>query len=104
MVDNNTDDPFAPPEGTIMRPRPGAGRRTVGQTALALAPATPGAPQSGLPGVGIAAPPPAGSGASLADFIAGTDNPILQSAAALLLLAAKLGAVQQASITTLRQQ
>jgi type VI secretion system protein ImpK len=104
VVDNNTEDPFAPPEGTIMRPRPGAGRRTVGQTALALAPAAPGAPQPGFAGVGIAGPPPAGSGASLADFIAGTDNPILQSAAALLLLAAKLGAVQQASITTLRQQ
>src|SRR5580704_15589564 len=102
MVDNNTDDPFAPPEGTIMRPRPGAGRRTVAQPALA--PAAPGAPLPGFPGVGAAAPPPAGTGASLADFIAGTDNPILQSAAALLLLAAKLGAVQQASITTLRQQ
>ena len=102
MVDNNTDDPFAPSEGTIMRPRPGAGRRTVGQPALTQA--APGAPQPAFQGVSIAGPPPAGSGAGLADFIAGTDNPILQSAAALLLLAAKLGAVQQASIPTLRQQ
>ena len=30
MADQNSDDPFAPPDGTVMRPRPGAGRRKRG--------------------------------------------------------------------------
>ena len=46
----------------------------------------------------------AGAGASLDDFVAGTDNPIVQAAAPLLLLVARLGAVQHVSSTTLRQQ
>lgn len=114
MVDNNSDDPFAAPEGTILRPRPGgAGRRIVAQPGTVpqptLRPAAPGAslPTQGvpLPGTGIADGFPApGSSASLDDFVAGTDNPLLQSAAPLLLLVARLGAVQQVSSTTLRQQ
>ncbi len=114
MVDNNSDDPFAAPEGTILRPRPGgAGRRIAVQSGTIVQPASrtaaPGAslPTQGvpLPGTGIADGfPAAGTSASLDDFIAGTDNPILHSAAPLLLLVARLGAVQQASSTTLRQQ
>ena len=111
MVDNNSDDPFALPEGTILRPRPGgAGRRTAAQPTLR--PAVPGTSSSlGLPFAGVVSVDPDSSpalggagGASLSDFITGTDNPILQSAAPLLLLVARLGAVQQASTTTLRQQ
>ena len=132
MVDNNSDDPFALPEGTILRPRPGgAGRRTAAQPTLR--PASPGgsSPAQGFPfpgTVSIETPAAAGAGvpagdslapggdsladrsvagrsvASLDDFVAGTDNPILQSAAPLLLLVARLGAVQNVSGTTLRQQ
>ena len=111
MVDNNSDDPFALPEGTILRPRPGgAGRRTAAQTTLR--PAVPGASSSqgpAFPGLGSVDPDSSAAaagagGASLSDFSTGTDNPILQSAAPLLLLVARLGAVQQASTTTLRQQ
>ena len=118
MVDNNSDDPFALPEGTIIRPRPGAGRRTSVQPAFR--PAVPGAPPPGFApappsgsdfaGTSTAAPGPgwapgAESGSSLADFVGGTDNPILQAAAPLLLLVTRLGAVQQVGgAMTLRQQ
>ena len=112
MVDNNSDDPFGLPEGTILRPRPGGvGRRVAAQSNTAaqpiLRPAAPGAsfPLQGsvFPGAteGLAMP---GAGASLDDFVAGTDNPLLQSAAPLLLLVARLGAVQQVTSTTLRSQ
>lgn len=114
MVDNNSDDPFGLPEGTILRPRPGgAGRRIAAQSGTAaqptLRPAAPGAsfPTQGssFPGpTGVDGPAVAGGGASLDDFVTGTDNPLLQSAAPLLLLVARLGAVQHVSSTTLRQQ
>ena len=114
MVDNNSDDPFALPEGTILRPRPGgAGRRIVAQPGTAAQPASrPAAagvsfPSQGFPppGTGIVEGPATyGAGASLDDFVTGTDNPILQSAAPLLLLVARLGAVQHVTSTSLRQQ
>jgi type VI secretion system protein ImpK len=107
MVDNNSDDPFALPEGTIVRPRPGGvGRRVAAQPALRPVVPVTASPSVGFPGIataeGLAA---AGVGVSLADFVvAGADNPVLQSAAPLLSLVARLGAVQQVSTTTLRQQ
>jgi type VI secretion system protein ImpK len=114
MVDNNSDDPFGLPEGTILRPRPGgAGRRIAAQPGTAAQPAvrpglpgaafpTQGSPFQGPAGLESAAMP--GVGAGLDDFVAGTDNPLLQSAAPLLLLVARLGAVQHVSSATLRQQ
>ncbi|HUI63033.1 MAG TPA: type IVB secretion system protein IcmH/DotU, partial [Steroidobacteraceae bacterium] len=101
MPDNNSDDPFAPRDGTVLRPRPGAGRRAGAeappQTSVPASPARFAAP-------GGAAPLSGGS-ANLADFIVGARNPILQAAAPLLMLASRLGtAVQQANIATLRQQ
>lgn len=85
-----------------MRPRPGAGRRA--------APAAP--PSSPSPSAGqrplasaAAAPPVEASAADLNEFLGGTDNPVLQAAAPLLILAARLAtSVEQASIPTLRQQ
>lgn len=109
MVDNNSDDPFALPEGTILRPRPGAGRRA-GAAPPVRPPAHGASPHALLSsGPGHTDPDPGsttttGTAASLADFITGADNPILQSAAPLLLLVARLGAVQQVGATTLRQQ
>lgn len=102
MVDNNSDDPFAPRDGTILRPRPGAGRRsasdsTAGRGVMPPGPrfATPNQPTQSF----------GGSSANLADFIVGARNPIIQSAAPLLALASRLAtSVQQANIATLRQQ
>ena len=102
MVDNNSDDPFAPHDGTILRPRPGgAGRQ-------------PGAPAAPSPVINAPRPPvrqstPAAmvpaSGAALSDFVSQTLNPILQAAAPLLTLSARLASsVIQANVTTLRQQ
>lgn len=102
MPANTPDDPSAPPEGTLMRPRPGAGRRG-GPPAAAPSPfAAPG--QRREPGF---APPPAfgAPAGDLSEFLGDAGNPVLQAAAPLLILAARLGtSVQQASIPTLRQQ
>jgi type VI secretion system protein ImpK len=111
MVDNNSDDPFAPPDGTIMRPRPGAGRR-VGASPIPR-PVAANNPQTGfnanVGSVTAISPPegpaPGGAGADFTDFITGSGNRILQCAAPLVLLASKLrSSVQQASTTTLRHQ
>ncbi|HTV80434.1 MAG TPA: type IVB secretion system protein IcmH/DotU [Steroidobacteraceae bacterium] len=98
----DTDDPFAVPDGTVLRPRPGAGRR----------PAAPGAgtafsPSSAAPtrSSGAAGAVVGGRAAPLTDFLGGSRNPILQSAAPLLSLASRFAvAVPQASVATLRQQ
>jgi type VI secretion system protein ImpK len=96
------DDPFAAPEGTVLRPRPGAGRRPAVPGAPApfgAPPAAPVRPAAAMAGGGT------GPAANLVDFIAGTRNPILQSAAPLLSLASRFAvAVPQASVATLRQQ
>ncbi|MGH8137948.1 MAG: type IVB secretion system protein IcmH/DotU [Steroidobacteraceae bacterium] len=102
MVDNNSDDPFAPRDGTIMRPRPGAGRRSAPETAVGPG-AAPQGPRYSAPNAPLQAF--SGSSAALSDFIVGARNPIIQSAAPLLTLASRLGtSVQQANIGTLRQQ
>ena len=91
------DDPFAPRDGTVMRPRPGGGRP----------PGSAAPPGSGAPPRAPPARPPPSSGppAALEDFLAGVRNPILAAAAPLLTLASRLGtSVQQANIGTLRQQ
>jgi type VI secretion system protein ImpK len=100
---DNRDDPFAPQDGTIIRPRPGAGRRTPEGTASSMPPASPPpAPSGAVPGF---SQPPGGATQALADFVGAGGNPILQAAAPLLMLAAKLQTgVQQANIGTLRQQ
>jgi type VI secretion system protein ImpK len=116
MVDNNSDDPFAPRDGTVLRPRPGAGRRSAPETALGAGPAgTPFGSASGVFGPGASLPLPrmsagggvsqSGSNANIADFIVGARNPIVQAAAPLLALGARLAtSVQQANIGMLRQQ
>jgi type VI secretion system protein ImpK len=100
MADHNSDDPFAPRDGTVMRPRPGAGRRSGAETLVGgLAQLSP---RTVLPG---ATPAISGSSGNLADFLVGARNPIIQAAAPLLTLGARLStSVQQANIATLRQQ
>jgi type VI secretion system protein ImpK len=117
MSDTNSDDPFAPRDGTIMRPRPGAGRRSAPETALGVGPVGPSfgsasgvfgpAPSLPLPRMtaGGDLGPGGGSNANIADFIVGASNPIVQAAAPLITLGARLGAsVSQANIGMLRQQ
>ena len=102
---DNPDDPFAPQDGTILRPQPGAGRRagTPGQVSGSGS-ASPFPQPSHGPSISIGQAP-GGTSQSLADFVGGSGNPILQAAAPLLILAAKLQtSVQQANINTLRQQ
>jgi type VI secretion system protein ImpK len=102
MVDGGPDDPFAPQDGTIMRPRPGAGRRT-GQVPVPGGGTGASALQGSLHREPYIAS--SSSNASISDFIIGSRNPILQAAAPLLTLASRLaGTVQQANIATLRQQ
>jgi len=104
MPDNNSDDPFAPRDGTVLRPRPGAGRRAGGPEPATQAPAA-GSPAPRFATAGGSSAQLSGGNANLADFIVGARNPILQAAAPLLMLASRLGtAVQQANIATLRQQ
>jgi len=102
MPTNTPDDPSVPPEGTLMRPRPGAGRRAAPPAAAPSPFAAPGQ----RPVASSAAAPAFGAPAGdLSEFLADAGNPVLQAAAPLLILAARLGAsIQQASIPTLRQQ
>jgi type VI secretion system protein ImpK len=101
MADQHSDDPFAPRDGTVMRPRPGAGRRSATE-ALAGAGLGQPAPRTVLTG---SATTFSGSSGNLADFLVGARNPIIQAAAPLLTLGARLStSVQQANIATLRQQ
>jgi len=120
---NKNDDPFAPSDATILRPRPGAGRRPGGTPA---APSTPTAPpqppspsypyqQPGQPAYGSSGQPayqpaeapryPGGGQAAVADFMSTGINPLVQAASALLVLAGKLrGQVAQADVDSLRRQ
>lgn len=74
-----TDDPFGRPDATILRPRPGAGRRS-GDAAPAARPAAP-AP---APYPESAAPQPA------REILSSGLNPLVQAASPLLLLAGQL--------------
>jgi type VI secretion system protein ImpK len=101
MADQHSDDPFAPRDGTVMRPRPGAGRRSATETLVGASLGQP-APRTVLTGSTTMF---SGSGGNLADFLVGARNPIIQAAAPLLTLGARLStSVQQANIATLRQQ
>jgi type VI secretion system protein ImpK len=102
MAQDNNDDPFAPRDQTMMRPRPGAGRRPG---------ATPGAapPPSYQPAPAVprgpAAPAPAARAASINEFLTTGLNPLVQAATPLLVLAGRLrGQASQADIDALRRQ
>lgn len=106
------DDPFAPSDATILRPRPG--RR----------PAAPGAGPAPAPASGAASGPagglaqpttlraPSGAGPSsaapgpgVAEFVSAGRNPILQAAIPLLVLAGRLrGQIANADVESLRGQ
>ncbi|HEY5809809.1 MAG TPA: type IVB secretion system protein IcmH/DotU [Povalibacter sp.] len=90
---NDFDDPFAPADGTVMRPRPGGQRRLAADPRAASArPAD------------YASPPPSGN-LGVADFISNGRNPILQAAGPLIAVASRLqSTVANADIAALRSQ
>jgi type VI secretion system protein ImpK len=96
------DDPFAPNDATVLRPRPG--RR-------------PGAPQPPPPGAGapsgsqpLPPPPPpryasTAGGPSVGEFISSGRNPLIQAAVPLLVLAGRLrGQIANADVESVRRQ
>jgi type VI secretion system protein ImpK len=101
------DDPFAPSDATILRPRPG--RRPAGAAAPTgpAAAGSPGAASSSqpLPAPRYADAPPPPGGPGVAEFVATGRNPIVQSAVPLLILAGRLrGLVANADVESLRRQ
>src|SRR5688572_19265061 len=89
---NDFDDPFAPADGTVLRPRPGGGRRGAPE----MRPETPRGGRTAEPH---------GRTLSIADFLAGRGNPILQAAAPLIAIASRLqSSVVQADTLSLRAQ
>lgn len=94
MSKDNPNDPFAPHDGTVLRPRPGAGKRAA----------------SGRPGVSESrpsapAPHRAAVPAALHDFMASGLNPLLQAASPLLILMGRVrGMLSHPDIMGLRRQ
>jgi len=95
---NDVDDPFAPAEGTILRPRPGGARRAGAETQpdVVRVPPSRGGGERG---------PAAGGDLNVADFLSGGRNPILRAATPLLTIASRLqSAVAHADVPALRNQ
>jgi type VI secretion system protein ImpK len=112
MSQDKFDDPLAPRDATILRPRPGAGRRPAPPPA-----APPESPRGGEvlppfePTRSVAPTPPptpagaAATAAALGDFTGLAVNPLLQAAVPLLVLAGRLrGQIAQADVDSLRNQ
>src|SRR5262249_20704693 len=94
------DDPFAPADATIFRPRPGR-RPAVPHPGREPPPGPMGAQLAAAPGrylAGVAVP-------SGGEFIAAGGNPVLRSAVPLLVLAGRLrGQIANADVDSLRRQ
>jgi type VI secretion system protein ImpK len=89
---SNFDDPFAPADGTILRPRPG-GRRDAPRSTPAQDTSYPSQPSPALGNV------------SLNDFVVGGRNAILLAAAPLIALASRLqSTASQPDVPALRKQ
>jgi type VI secretion system protein ImpK len=95
------DDPFAPNDATILRPRPGRRPGTVQP-----GPASSGAPAGAQP---LPPPPPprypGAAGPSVGEFISAGRNPLVQAAVPLLVLAGRLrGQIANADVESVRRQ
>jgi type VI secretion system protein ImpK len=92
------DDPFAPADGTIMRPKPGGGRRSGSESRTEVPRVESTRAQREQPARSLGR-------VELGEFISGGRNPILQAAAPLLAIAARLqSTVSQADVASLRAQ
>lgn len=93
---NDFDDPFAPQDGTVLRPRPGGARRPAGADAP-----RPGARAAyEQPGA-----PPSSGNLNVNDFMSSGRNPILRAAVPLIAIASRLQTtVAQADTGSLRNQ
>ena len=95
------DDPFAPSDATILRPRPGRRPATPAAGGAATPPSAAAAspPARDLPPQGAPRPPSApesssaAPGPGVAEFVSAGRNPILQAAIPLLVLAGRLHVV-----------
>lgn len=97
------DDPFAPSDATILRPRPG--RRPAPGAPGQSEPSAAGGQHSAARAAPEPASAPAGAGPGIAEFLSGGRNPILQAAVPLLVLAGRLrGQIANANVEGLRQQ
>ncbi|MGH8229390.1 MAG: type IVB secretion system protein IcmH/DotU [Steroidobacteraceae bacterium] len=103
------DDPFAPSDATILRPRPG--RRPGAPAPVAPPPAGGTAAPQGAPhlpassGTAAASPGPGALGPGVAEFVSAGRNPMLQAAVPLLVLAGRLrGQIANADVENLRRQ
>jgi type VI secretion system protein ImpK len=99
MSKDNNDDPFAPRDATIFRPRPGAGKRGPDQpTNPETRPVMPPPPAAPSPG----RPLPT---AAVREFSAAGLNPLLQAASPLLILMGRLRSMlSHPDIATLKRQ
>jgi type VI secretion system protein ImpK len=97
----STDDPFRPKDATVLRPRPGAGRRTANDApAYGQPPAYGPAPSAAAPSAYRAEP-----AAPIAlDKLGIGLNPLVQAASGLLLLAGRIRGTLQGDVAALRQQ
>ena len=105
------DDPFAPSDATILRPRPGRRPAAPAPAGPAPAPASGAAPGRAAPPQGSPRPQPAPEssahalGPGVAQFVSAGRNPILQAAVPLLVLAGRLrGQIANADVENLRRQ
>jgi len=95
MTKDSSDDPFAPRDATVFRPRPGSGKRVAERPA---APEPRAAFAAAIPGRAVPA-------AALRDFSAAGLNPLLQAASALLLLTGRLrSSLSNPDLASLRRQ
>ena len=92
---NDFDDPFAPQDGTVLRPRPGGARRPPGADAPRPSAGRPAEPQG----------TPSSGNLNVADFMASGRNPILRAAVPLIAIASRLQTtVAHADVAALRTQ
>jgi type VI secretion system protein ImpK len=93
MADDNSNDPFAPRDGTSFRPRPGAGKRGSDR------------PTNVEPGAAQRVQGRAPTAGAMRDFVAAGLNPLLQAASPLLILMGRLRtSLSNPDIAGLRRQ
>lgn len=114
MSQDKPDDPLAPRDVTILRPRPGAGRKPAAPPSQVPPPVQPSAAPPPAAYAHTPTPPPAqqpaqfampAHGEPLAQLPGVAANPLVQAAVPLLLLAGRLrGQITPADIEALRRQ